>query len=187
MFHFLCSCSYFFHIPRTFSVLLTYSLKINSLLFFTHPVYIVLVCALCRICCGEICWFIAVEWTWIIASYTTFQTAEVRQHGCREHSPSTRLLCPHCSCLRAMRVDSPWTLNTGVIWLWNHSRLPVSHRVVHGLGWPIGWVGLTHWLGWADPWVGLGWDFSVYGGLGWVHCSKSTKNERIMLMHLKHG
>ena len=33
---------------------------------------------------------------------------------------------------------------------------------------------------WVDPWVGLGWvrlgwDFSVFGGLGWVHYSKSTK------------
>jgi len=33
------------------------------------------------------------------------------------------------------------------------------------------WVGLTHGLGW----VGLGRDFSVFGGLGWVHCSKSIK------------
>jgi len=36
-------------------------------------------------------------------------------------------------------------------------------------------------MGWVDPWVGLGWvglgrDFSVFGGLGWVHFSKSTKN-----------
>ena len=29
------------------------------------------------------------------------------------------------------------------------------------------WVGLTY---------GLGRDFSVFGGLGWVHYSKSTKN-----------
>jgi len=34
-------------------------------------------------------------------------------------------------------------------------------------------------MGWVDPWVGLGWvglgqDFSVFGGLGWVHYSKST-------------
>jgi len=34
------------------------------------------------------------------------------------------------------------------------------------------WVGLTHGLGW----VGLGRDFSVFGGLGWVHYRKSTKN-----------
>jgi len=34
------------------------------------------------------------------------------------------------------------------------------------------WVGLTHGLGWA----GLGRDFSVIGGLGWVHYSKSAKN-----------
>jgi len=34
------------------------------------------------------------------------------------------------------------------------------------------WVGLIHGLGW----VGLGRDFSVFGGLGWVQCSKSTKN-----------
>ena len=34
------------------------------------------------------------------------------------------------------------------------------------------WVGLTHGLGW----VGLGQDFSFFGGLGWVHYSKSTKN-----------
>jgi len=31
-------------------------------------------------------------------------------------------------------------------------------------------------MGWVDPWVGLGRDFSVFGGLGWVHYSKSTKN-----------
>jgi len=36
-------------------------------------------------------------------------------------------------------------------------------------------------MGWVDPWVRLGWvglgrDFSVFGGLGWVHYSKSTKN-----------
>jgi len=48
-------------------------------------------------------------------------------------------------------------------------------------------------MGWVDPWVGLGWvgfgqDFSVFGGLGWVHCSKSTKKiERIVLMLSKHG
>ena len=35
-------------------------------------------------------------------------------------------------------------------------------------------------------WVGS--RFSVFGGLGWVHYSKSTKKfETIMLMHLKHG
>ena len=44
--------------------------------------------------------------------------------------------------------------------------------------------GLTHGMGW----VTLGRDFSVFGGLGWVLYSKSTKTlERIMLMHLKHG
>jgi len=33
-------------------------------------------------------------------------------------------------------------------------------------------------------WVGLDWvETSVFGGLGWVHYSKSTKNVRIMLMH----
>jgi len=32
------------------------------------------------------------------------------------------------------------------------------HRVVHGLGW-----------------VGLGRDFSVFGGLGWVHKAKVLK------------
>jgi len=41
-------------------------------------------------------------------------------------------------------------------------------------------------MGWVDPWVGLGWvglgrvglgrDFSVFGGLGWVHYRKSTEN-----------
>jgi len=31
-------------------------------------------------------------------------------------------------------------------------------------------------MGWVDPWVGLGRDFSVFGGLGWVHYRKSTKN-----------
>ena len=31
-------------------------------------------------------------------------------------------------------------------------------------------------MGWVDPWVGLGSYFSVFGGLGWVHCSKRTKN-----------
>ena len=31
-------------------------------------------------------------------------------------------------------------------------------------------------MGWVDPWVGLGRDFSVFGGLGWVHYSKSTNN-----------
>jgi len=37
-------------------------------------------------------------------------------------------------------------------------------------------------------WVGLGRDFSVLGGLRWVHYSKSTKNlERVMLAYLKHG
>jgi len=44
----------------------------------------------------------------------------------------------------------------------------LCNRVVHGLGWPMGWVGLGL--------VGLGRDFSVFGGLGWVHYSKSTKN-----------
>ena len=34
-------------------------------------------------------------------------------------------------------------------------------RVVHGFGWPMGWV-------WMGP------DFSVFGGLGCVHCSKTT-------------
>jgi len=39
------------------------------------------------------------------------------------------------------------------------------------------WVGLAHGLGWVGlGWVGLGRDFSVFGGLGWVHDSKSTKN-----------
>jgi len=33
-------------------------------------------------------------------------------------------------------------------------------------------------MGWVDPWVGLGRDFSVFGGLGWVHYSKSTKNSK---------
>jgi len=28
-------------------------------------------------------------------------------------------------------------------------------------------------MGWVDPWVGLGRDFSVFGGLGWVHYRKS--------------
>ena len=32
----------------------------------------------------------------------------------------------------------------------------------------MGWVGLGR--------VGFGRDFSVLGGLGWVHCSKSTEN-----------
>jgi len=32
----------------------------------------------------------------------------------------------------------------------------------------MGWVVLV--------WVGLGRDFSVFGGLGWVNYSKSTKN-----------
>ena len=32
----------------------------------------------------------------------------------------------------------------------------------------MGWVGLGR--------VGLGRDFSVFGGLGWVHYSKRTKN-----------
>jgi len=32
----------------------------------------------------------------------------------------------------------------------------------------VGWVG--------SGWVGLGQDFPVFGGLGWVHYSKSTKN-----------
>jgi len=41
-------------------------------------------------------------------------------------------------------------------------------------------------MGWVDPWVGLGRDFSIFGGLGWVHYSKSTKKfERTTLMHLK--
>ena len=31
-------------------------------------------------------------------------------------------------------------------------------------------------MGWVDPWVGLGRDFSVFGGLGWVHYSQSIKN-----------
>jgi len=31
-------------------------------------------------------------------------------------------------------------------------------------------------VGWVDPWVGVGRDFSVFGGLGWVHYTKSTKN-----------
>jgi len=30
-------------------------------------------------------------------------------------------------------------------------------------------------MGWVDPLVGLGRDFSVFGGLGWVYYSKSTK------------
>jgi len=35
-------------------------------------------------------------------------------------------------------------------------------------------------MGWVDPWVGLDWvglgrDFSVFGGLGWVHYSKILK------------
>ena len=49
-------------------------------------------------------------------------------------------------------------------------------RVVHGLGWPMGWVG-------------LGRDFSVFGALGWVGstAAKVLEVERIILMHLKHG
>jgi len=46
-----------------------------------------------------------------------------------------------------------------------------QYRVVHGLGWPIGFVGLS--------WVGLGRvgsRFFSFCGLGWVHYSKSTKN-----------
>ena len=45
-------------------------------------------------------------------------------------------------------------------------------------------------MGRVDPWVGSGWvglgrDLSVFGGLCWVHYSKSTKKiERIMLMHV---
>jgi len=38
-------------------------------------------------------------------------------------------------------------------------------------------------MGWVDPRVGLGWIwsgwveiFQFFGGLGWVHYSKSTKN-----------
>jgi len=29
-------------------------------------------------------------------------------------------------------------------------------------------------MSWVDPSVRLGGDFSVFGGLGWAHCSKST-------------
>ena len=31
-------------------------------------------------------------------------------------------------------------------------------------------------MGWVGPWVGLGRDYSVFGGFGWVHDSKSTEN-----------
>jgi len=41
MLYFLCSCSYFFHIAHILTVLLTSSLKINSLLFWTHPVHVI--------------------------------------------------------------------------------------------------------------------------------------------------
>jgi len=38
------------------------------------------------------------------------------------------------------------------------------------------WVGLTHGLGWVGLGrVGLGRDFSVFGGLGWVHYKKVLK------------
>jgi len=42
------------------------------------------------------------------------------------------------------------------------------------------WVGTELSIGWVDTWVGLDWvelgrDFSLFGGLGWVHYSKSTK------------
>jgi len=43
-----------------------------------------------------------------------------------------------------------------------------ANRVVHGLGWPIGWVG-------------LGQDFSVFGGLswvGWIHYSQNAKKNK---------
>jgi len=46
----------------------------------------------------------------------------------------------------------------------------ILDRVVHGLGWPMGWVGLG-WVGLGRVglgWVGLGRDFSVIGGLGGV-------------------
>jgi len=48
--------------------------------------------------------------------------------------------------------------------------------MVWGSGQSCPWVGLTH---------GLGRDFSVFGGLGWIHCiAKALKFERIMFMRL---
>ena len=42
------------------------------------------------------------------------------------------------------------------------------------------WVGLTHWLG--RVWSRF---FSVFGGLGWVHYSKSTKNLKGLFQRIR--
>jgi len=40
---------------------------------------------------------------------------------------------------------------------------------------PVLWSVAELSMGRVDPRVGLGRDFSVFAGLGWVHCSKSSK------------
>jgi len=42
---------------------------------------------------------------------------------------------------------------------------------------------VVHGLGWVDPWVGLGRDFSVFGGFGWIHHNKSTKNLKALCIN----
>ena len=47
------------------------------------------------------------------------------------------------------------------------------------------WAELS--MGWVDPWVelvGLGQDFSVFGGLGWVHYCKSTKTLKRLCQYI---
>jgi len=51
------------------------------------------------------------------------------------------------------------------------SAFTARSTIIVSLSQSCPWVGLTHGLGW----VGLGRDFSVFGGLGWVHFSKSSK------------
>jgi len=53
----------------------------------------------------------------------------------------------------------------------------IGHRVVHGLGWPMGWVGLG--------WFGLGWVEIFLFLVGWVGSTtaKVLKFERITLMY----
>ena len=51
-----------------------------------------------------------------------------------------------------------------------------------------GWQNAELSMGWVDPWVDLGRDSSDFGGLGWVHYRKCTKNlKKNMLVHVKHG
>jgi len=86
----------------------------------------------------------------------------------RVHSPhiSVGRRWPSCRQPACLRLGSCAMEQTdGRIAQFQNAALGWGHRVVHGLGWPVGWVGLDRY-------------FSVFLRvvLGWVHYSKNTKH-----------